>query len=196
MQNNSWSLRKFIQFLAFLLLFVAIPGGTWYYLKSGRDNQRAARAELKNYGKIPAFGFQSQDGQPVSEADLKHRLAVIQFLPSAELADVKIALMEQFEDRDDVIFLSVAPDSTAVLKKLFAEKFPRGRKNWHLASETTAEFRLFFEKAAHENGFQIPAENLIALADTSSTIRRFYNGGDRGEMVKLVHHLGLILPVK
>lgn len=196
MQNNSWSLRKFIQFLAFVGLFIGIPAGTWFYLKSGRDNQRAARAELQNHGKIPAFRFQNQDGKSVSEADLKSKLAIIQFLPSAELADVKTALMEQFEDRDDVIFLSVAPDSTAVLKKLFAEKFPRGRKNWLLANESTADFRLFFEKTAHEKGFQIPLENLIALADTASTIRRFYNGDDRGEMVKLVHHLGLILPVK
>lgn len=194
MENKKWTTQRILQFLAFTAMFIVMPALSWYYLRGGRDIRREAMAELKDFGKIPAFELADVDGQPFSEKDLMKKTVVFNFPKNID-APLKQELLDQFDNRNDIQFVSFYPDSLPLVKQLFYEKFPKGNPHW-IATAAPSPFdfsKKIVDLAAQSN---IPMENLYVLADTNSVIRRFYDGTNRSDMVRLVQQIALIMPPK
>ncbi len=102
--------KAYIQSAGLLFILLVLPLGSWYYLSSGLNYQRSARAELKDYGKVPVFNFADQNGNIITQDSLKDRLVLASFFRSNSTAnkarfDVLKALHEQFDDRQMVWFI-------------------------------------------------------------------------------------------
>ena len=194
MLNNKWTLQKLFQFLAFLAMFIVMPALSWYYLRGGRAMRREALAELKDFGKIPAFELTDINGQPFSEKLLAQKTVIFNFPKNAQ-APLKTELLAQFDNRDDIKFVSFYADSLSKVKQFFLSNFPKGNSHWTPIVEPADRFfaNKMAQTAAASN---IPMENLYALADTNSVIRRFYDGTNRSDMVRLVQQIALIMPPK
>ncbi len=194
MENNKWTARRIAQFLAFSAMFIVMPALSWYYLRGGRDMRREAMAELRDFGKIPAFEMVDINGKLVSEKSLAKKTVVLNFPKSAD-ATLKTDVFAQFDNRTDIQFVSFYADSTARVKLFFDKNFPKGNPQWTPIALPMDDIfsKKMAETAAASN---IPMENLFALADTNSVIRRFYDGTNRSDMVRLVQQIALIMPPK
>lgn len=194
MDNKKWTPQRILQFLAFTSMFIVMPALSWYYLRGGRNMRREAMAELRDFGKIPAFEVADIHGKPFSEKDLLKKTVVFNF-PKSTTAPLKTDVLEQFDNRDDIKFVSFYTDSLPLVKQLFYEKFPKGNPQWTPVGVPSGfDFaEKIAETAAKSN---IPMENLYVLADSNSVIRRFYDGTNRSDMVRLVQQVALIMPPK
>ncbi len=195
--NKKWTPQRFVQFFAFLLLIVVLPAGSWYYLRTGLDKRLEAKAELLDFGKIQPFSLESTPKSTFTQVNLAGKLALFAFpktTSTASVFDQKASIVGQFQNRSDVVLLSVVVDSMALAQKIAAVENPKSFKIWnHVADPAGLFSKAMFEKCA-ASGRQISDEKMIALVDTMGTIRRFYDASDRVEMVKLVNHVGLLLP--
>jgi hypothetical protein len=191
MENKKWDAPKILQFLAFTMMMIVMPALSWYYLRDGRNIRREAMAELKPLGPIPAFVAQNLNGESISEKNLAHRIVVINFPKNAK-SELKTSILEQFDNRNDIQFVSFYADSTFAVKQYFAQKFPRGNEHWWPLTNSTA-FSQKIEAIAPDS---ILTENLYMLADSNNVIRRFYDGTNRSDMVRLVQQIALIMPPK
>ena len=194
MENNKWTTRRVLQFLAFTAMFIVMPALSWYYLRGGRNIRREAMAELKDFGKIPPFELADIEGKPFSEKTLAKKTVIFNFPPKAD-SPLKNDLMAQFDNRQDIQFVSFYSDSLSLVKRFFYSNFPKGNTHWSpIVAPAENDFsKKIAETAAPAN---IPMENLFVLADTNSVIRRFYDGTNRSDMVRLVQQIALIMTPK
>ncbi len=194
MENSRWTVSKTAQFLAFVAMMVVMPALSWYYLRSGRDERRAAMAELKDFGKIPAFELVDVNEKPVSDRSLRGKLAILNF-PKSAASPPREDLLHQFDNRDDVRFLSFYTDSAALVRSFLQGKFPKG--NPRLSALALPVDHPFLKKMGEASAASnIPMERLFVLADTTCTLRRFYDMDNRSDMVRLVQQIALIMPAR
>jgi hypothetical protein len=191
MENKTWNSAKILQFVAFTAMMIVMPALSWYYLRGGRNIRREAMAELTPLGKIPAFSAQNLKGDTVSELSLNHRIVIFNFPKNAK-SELKTTVFEQFDNRNDIQFVSFYPDSLSEIQEMFRQRFPRGNEHWWPLTNS-ADFSKKIEAIAPD---AILTENLFVLADTNNLIRRFYDGTNRSDMVRLVQQIALIMPSK
>lgn len=186
---------KIIQGLGLLLFLVVLPGGSWYYLKSGLDYRRAVLKDLSDYGPVPGATFASQNSELV--AALPGKVLVSAFVPDANssAADQQGALLkklhDQFDEREEVLFLAHLADSTSG----FAQKY-------QLTDTAQCFFVLHSREdllAAAEKEYKLPTgadpASWIVLSDIQGNMRRQYDVSQPEEVKRLVEHIAMLMPV-
>lgn len=194
-------LRDKIQIGALTVLLVVFPGVSWYYLSMGLDYRKTAKAELKDLGQLPQFQWRNYNGKILNNADVKGKFVVagVYDLSKPELSErfghEFSRLHDQFDDRKDVLFLSLVGRDSALIPA-FIEKYA--------LSDTTQCY--FFAaskeemKSVAQSGFKMPVWDgngspYIAFADTSSVIRSHYDVRDDQQLKRMVQHISLLLPM-
>jgi len=190
-----------IQIVALTIILVVFPGVSWYWLSRGLDYRKTAKAELKELGPFPEFSWRNYTGRTLSKDDLKGSfvIAAVYDLEQPQLSDYfgreLSRLHDQFDDRKDVLFLSVIGRDTTLL--------PAFMKQYGL-SDTTQCFFFATETSVMNylvaDGFTMPeldgaTSPNIVLADTSSVIRSYYDVRDNEQLKRMVQHLSLLLPM-
>ncbi len=199
--------RKVFIFTVLFLLLVVLPAGSWFYLQGGLNWRKNAQAELQDYGKIRAATIIYADG--TKENMLKDKVCVLHLFganPDLTAANKKILdtgerLFKQFGYKpgameDHFRMVMIAEGGTAEFKT-HAQTLPSADYvNWvwtgGLGSWSTILVNAY-DLYCQKNGIT-PYEHYIALADTSGTIRRFYNAMDEKELGRMVEHIALLLP--
>jgi hypothetical protein len=202
--------RKIFVFAVLLLLFVVLPAGSYYYVKSGFEWRKEAQSELRDFGKIRGAYVVWQDGQ--KEDLLKGKVCVIHLFgqnpdltPANKLIlDTGEELVKQFgfkpgvEDDNFRLAMITEGGGTAEFKSHAQTRPTSELTNWvwtgGLGSWTTIlkngyEYYCQSERVA-------PYEKYYALTDTSGTIRRFYNAEDPKEVGRMVEQIALLMPVR
>lgn len=196
------------QTIGLLLLLVILPGGSWIYLRNGLDYRIAAMEELKDLGKVPMGRVLETQAstEPLTSEDLQGNVTVSGFLPEtaegqSRMIEVLQKLHEQFDERDDVLFLTYSKlDSTQELKARSRALGFLDDEQWRLVRLPEAVSAGAYFKA----NYAFPAEwadalsthPYLVLADTSQTIRRLYDAAENKDMGRLVEHIAMILPRK
>jgi|GEM_PF-730292 len=189
-------------FLLFLLL-VGLPAGSWFYLQTGLNYHKKALADLNDFGKLRPFQLYSQNGDTLRLQDIQGRVVVANFFSLDLSANRKTAtgiakLHSLFDERPDLFFFSLIPaDSTAQLRKLAVDLGMKDSKQWFLLTENPKEL----ENQKQEN-FRFPQKaeatedenNFLALVDTGSTIRNYYDVANNEDMGRLIEHIVILLP--
>ncbi len=218
---NKSSLKSKIQTFAILTILVGFPLLSWYYLNTGYNYQMGARAELKDYGKLPDFNFTSQNGGTYSSDSLENTMAIISFFGkdgkvNQEMFNVMRKLNTQFGDNRNLELLIVSIqselDSPGVLGGLFAvNQFDE--KQHHFLTTSTDEIQKWIgegikiptkwteqENAPADISLEINKSGTIenypffVLVDRKKTIRNFYHVDDEQEVKRMVEHIALLLP--
>lgn len=198
--------------LALFLFIVVLPLGSWYYLDSGLNYYKKLIGELDDHGKLPAFSLVDQNGAVFTNEDLKGKTVIADFfftrcptICPKMTAQMK-RLYEQFDDRNDIIFLShtVDPkrDSLPVLRDYMKAYGIPLDDQWHfLTGEQDSIFalgrkgyKLPTDEGAAGDGEDFLHSPYFALIDTSMTVRNYYDGTDSLQINRLVEHIALIMP--
>ncbi len=187
--------------VALTAILVVFPAVSWYWLSRGLDYRKTAKAELKDLGPLPDVTWHNYTGKTLSKADLKGSFVIagVYDLTQPELSGQFgrefARLHDQFDDRKDVLFLSVVGSDSTLLSSFV--------KEYGLADTTQC---FFFPTAADamknlaQTGFRMPeldgaTSSYIAFADTSSVIRNYYDVRDNAQLKRMVQHISLLLPM-
>jgi cytochrome oxidase Cu insertion factor (SCO1/SenC/PrrC family) len=205
--------------LAILVIFVIfMPLGSWYYLQSGHNYHKNLMSELKDYGKIPEFELPAYQSGTLSISDLAGKITVTNFfnsgVDSANPA-FKYAgeILGQFKGRDDLNFLFFSLDtgiqSDSSLQAFVAKANVKDTRAHFLYGDherisdlLKTSFRLPSLEERNEDGYIRLSEPdrftkeypYFVLADTSLTIRNYYDATDKSSVTRLIEHLAIILP--
>lgn len=194
-----------LQLAGLFLLLVVFPLGSWYYLRTGLDYRLQAMQELKDYGRMPDFTLVNINDSLVSSRRFAGGLAVGHFFSGnyEDLYAEKLAkLHEQFNERDDIFFLSFSADTSASARQRLLQ-FAAGNKLmdeeqcFYLAmppgqAKAFADAcRLPFE----EKGMSLANNSLLFFAD-SLMVRGFYDMREEESLKRLVKHITLNIPPK
>lgn len=188
--------------LFILLLFVVLPAGSWYYLRGGLNWRKTAVAELKTFGKIREAWVINPDGTRMDL--LKNKVCVVHYFgddPDLTEANKKILetgqeLIKQFGQnnyfRNVVVWQGGTPEFKEYWKNVPENNGPiwvydGALGSWKTIMVNQYEYFTLQEKAK-------PAQEYFALADTTGTIRRFYNALDPQEVNRMVEHIAILLP--
>lgn len=194
--------RKVYIAAALFLILVGLPAVSWLYLRGGFNWRKEAVAELANYGKIRGAYIIWPDG--TRDDMLKSKVVVLHiFGENPDLTDANREILDTCE-------------------KLFNQFGKNSTFRMALISEGgTAEFRSYHQKMSSSdhvawtwtgglgswrtvilNGYESfclaegidPDREYYALADTSGTIRRFYDALDKKQVDRMVQHIAILLP--
>lgn len=194
--------RKIYIAAALFLILIALPAISWIYLRDGLNWRKEAVAELANYGKISKAPIIWPDG--TWEDQLKSKVVVVHVFgenpdltnANKQILDTAEKLHDQFGQNHEFRLAMIASGGTAEFRSYF-QKMPSadnatwawagGLGSWRTAMLNGYESFCLAEKAK-------PATHYYALADTSGTIRRFYDALDQKQVDRMVQHIAILLP--
>lgn len=212
-------MKNKIQVFAVLTILLVFPLLSWYYLKTGYDYQMDSRAELKDYGKLPAFNLVNINGGPYSNDSIGTALSVISFLGKDEKVNQKVITMlgklnTQFGDNKNLKLL-IAPlqyDSNSPNELLELYKKNNFDEVQHkLLIGDNSLVQKWVGKEIKVPKEWIPKENdapdirleamsdiedypFYVFVDRKQVIRNFYHVGKIKEAERMVEHIALLLP--
>lgn len=194
--------KKIVQFVGLLLLLVLLPLGSWFYLKTGLDYRAQAFKELKDIAPLPAFELQNYNDSTARAAQFEDQLVVGHFFnePHKELYAQQLSkLYEQFDDRQDIYFLSFQPGAS-VAQQAEAAQFLLNHKledeeqvfflggSERRIKQLSQDIKLPLE----EQSMELSDNSLLFFAD-SAMVRGFYDMREEAAMKRLIKHLTLNL---
>jgi cytochrome oxidase Cu insertion factor (SCO1/SenC/PrrC family) len=200
--------KNIFNFLSLFFLLIVLPVGALYFLERGIDYRKELLAELDDYGKMPGFSLTNLDGSLVDNNRLKKRVVVVNFFDvlekdgNVEKGKVLTKLVQQFEKREDILFLNfVSNEGGDSLRSKalqdYINTFKLDNKQSLFVKEDPATMRRMAKESMNfpfESSQDIRENNLVALADTSNTIRRHYDLLNVEESKLLVKHIIMLLP--
>ena len=196
--------RKIYIAAALFLILVALPAGSWLYLRGGLNWRKQAVSELASYGKIRGAYIIWQDR--TKEDLLDGKVVVVHLFGedpqiSAEnrkILDTGERLFKQFGQNEHFRLAMISKGGSAEFRS-YAQTLPSadyatwvwtgGLGSWQTILQNSYESYCLAEKVS-------PDPQYYALADTSGTIRRFYNALDEKQLDRMVQHIALLLPTK
>lgn len=203
------SARTVFQLGALVMLLIVFPAASWYYLNSGLQYRRTTMAELKDYGTFPCNNWQLVKGRPLSESFLKKKMLLTHILPDGSNPELMNRygatlrrLHDQFEERDELIFLTLVPGDSATAiagTEGFAEKYELNEQKQQFFVGLEGKRYSELQKTALDPKTETPVTEPTAfflLTDTTATIRRYYDVREESDIKRLVEHIALLLPLK
>lgn len=194
--------EKNLAIFRLVLLLVVLPGGAWYYLQQGLNWRKAVQSELRQYGKIRgAYLVESNNKIDL----LKGKVCVLHLFPENDAAlddgnqkvlDTGTRLLKQFRQNDAFRMVMISDYASTELKSYY-QKLPDsdtgawvwtgGTGSWRTILQNAYESYCIAEKTT-------PARTYVALADTTGSIRSFYNVANEAEVERMAIHISLLLP--
>ena len=189
--------RKTLIYIGF---FVVLFGGFYAFLYATIDSKKSRLPVLND---VRRFSFQRQDGQQVTEKDIKGKVYIAEFFFTTcpgicpRMNTNMRTVYEKFKDKNNFLILShtVDPENDTVARlKIYADSLGADVKNWWFL--TGSKENLY--KAAREsyilddpqnNAIDIKEQFLhtqfFALVDKNGRVRGIYDGLKKSELAKL-----------
>ncbi len=201
--ENTNSAPGWVIGLILFLMFVVLPGGSWYYLQAGTKFRKELLDKLEHKGAMPLVKGTNFDGTPINSLTEQKGLFIVTFsdFRDAPLSQSKIALLQklhqQFDVRKDVFFLNLVPDSSffdpAKLNKFVSKNNLSDAAQFLFlqadAPLTKDDFHFSYKKGETEAN-----NSYFALVDFDREIRSFYDVTQQADQELLVKHLAILLP--
>jgi hypothetical protein len=194
--------RKVYIAAALFFILVALPAVSWFYLRGGINWRKEAVAELANYGKIRSATIIWPDG--TTEDQLQGKVVVVHIFgedpdlteANRQILDTAEKLFNQFGQNYNFRMALVTSGGTAEFRSHFQTMPSADHAVWvwtgGLGSWRTIILN-GYESFCLAEGIS-PDQEYYALADTSGTIRRFYDALDKKQVDRMVQHIALLLP--
>lgn len=197
-------MNRIFQILAISLFIIGFPLGSWYYLNKGYNYRIAIIKELdQQLGTIPNFELVNQQGEKVDQEHLQRKVVVTNFIDLAAIEQSKpymetlYKIQDQFDKKDDILFHTyVKADEPEAVKTYSKSLEIKEEKQWYfLTGEDGKMEQLIQTYPLPENAQRFFAGNpFVTIADTSSTIRYFYDMRQAKSASKLIEHIANLMP--
>ncbi|MCS6927944.1 MAG: hypothetical protein NZM43_00455 [Saprospiraceae bacterium] len=209
-EKTSNTKYKIWVWIVLVFLLVALPATSWLYLHKGLKWRRDAQEELKGeYGKILPVTVIYSDGS--KENLLAQKVCVIHYFGANPdltrenkfILDTGEKLFRQFgyksASHPDYFRMVMISQGGSAEFRTYARNLPSANySNWVWTgglNSWRATLVNAYTAYCQQNDVK-PVRYYYALADTSGTIRRFYNALDEKEVGRMVEHIALLLPRK
>ncbi len=191
-------MRKLFSFVVLLLLLVGFPAASYYYMKDGFDYRRRAIEAQGDYGKMPALASlhrlrgtlppSTQGAMLVAGwLDLSQQEAAYTY---GHMLD---SLFQQFKDSPNLYFTTFSSADSLALANWCQQHHLPDHPMLSILATDSSQF------VATARDFKLPAQPgqtpLVALVDSSLTIRSFYQLDQRAQTIGLVQLISLIIPL-
>jgi len=199
-RKQNKTIRLIIATLILLLVLVVLPLGSWYYLNNGLNYRLTTMGELKEFGKLSGLTYPTFAGKNVQDADLQGKVTVANVINlqdeqlSNTFGNVLEKLHDQFDERQDVLFLIHVTDTSKINMEVFATRYKL---------DDYAQCQFIPTDAAMlqhlQPNYYISADSLqthFTLVDTKSMVRKHYDVRDEAQVKRLVEHIALLLPLR
>ena len=196
--------RRILQALALLLFLVVLPLGSWFYLRNGLDYRKKALEELGEHGTIPPFELPTYKRDTLSREQLEGKLVVASFIDFSDEEQTRRTgaylnkLHEQFDERPDLLFLQHVlnvPGTDRIHSFELQHRLNDQDQCLFLISEGgDMEKRVRRLYSMPVTDAAAPLNTQLVLADTTLTIRRYYDLREEQQIKRMVEHIAIILP--
>ena len=200
-KGKKWTTRRIIQAVFLYLLLFGFPIASWYYLDSGLNYRKDAMAELNDLGPIPGFEITTQSGDQLTSEVLKKKIVIAGIVPmdnsstQQAFGDFFKKLHAQFNERDDVAFVGHMLTENNADREQFINQYElNDPEQCHFLLTNTTVGKKLYSQYHFPEGMDAKQSSFVALVDTSSTIRKYYNVLEMKERKRLVEHIAFILP--
>lgn len=202
-EQKASGIRKVLQALALLLFLVVLPLGSWFYLRNGLDYRLQALEELGDHGVIAPFELSTYKRDTLDRKDLEGKLVVASFLDFSDEAMTRRTgeylnkLHEQFDERPDVLLLQhvLNPADAGSIQAFELEyRLDDPDQCFFLVGEEDDRAAPVRDMYGLEAAASVPLNAQLVLADTTLTIRRYYDLRNEQEVRRMVEHIAIILP--
>ena len=189
--------RRFgVQLILLAIILVGFPAGSWYYLQKGLDYQRGIQADLTELGTLTPFELQILQGKDIDFEYLENKVLIAAYLDAnqsksdGQIGEILFQLHDQFDDRDDVLFLIHSNKTSGTIDTyLDKHQFSDPDQCFFLSVEGEQEFQ---QKYFLPN--ELSASETIAVTDIKKMVRRHYNINQPKDLKLLVEHITLLFP--
>ncbi len=202
-----------IQGILLMLLLVALPLGSWLYLKKGFNYQKEAIGELKQYGNMPKFVTKDLFGRTFSSDDIRGKLVLLNYFSQTKESQDRMKtvtdLHEQFDDALGVVFLNIGINSDA--HKSIPNELVALDSNQVYFIPTNGEQPLFLGKEIQYPLFEnyTPGDSLsfnpitpedlpdfpfFVIIDKSGMVKNYYPYDNPERIKRIVEHIALTMP--
>jgi uncharacterized pyridoxamine 5'-phosphate oxidase family protein len=186
-------IKKIIQFTALGLMLVVLPLGSLIYLRKGYFERYDALQMLKDYGKVPVFTLQQQNGSAFTNDDLKGRYAVIGKIEAFDEANPVIEqskkLFKQFGDSKEIALCTYVANFDSMKINAFMEKIT--------LQDTVSRWYFLYGDDAITTILANQPNEMLALVDTASVVRNFYKVADNQSIGEMAKHIAMfVAPLK
>lgn len=188
-----------LQLAALFLLLVALPAGSWFYLKGGETFYLETVNSLQELGPANPQWVGAVETAGQESLGWNKRISIVGVLPTVaeeqqRFLEVVGKLYEQFSKRPDIHMVTFVPvdsiagfSTTAIqseLENLVSEQ-------WHFYPIVTGNNR-------YQEAFQLQNEQnftkFLALVDTSLQVRNHYDYKDEESVRQLIRHIAYVMP--
>ena len=193
---------RYLKVAVVLILLLALPIISWYYLKSGFEYQKRNVESLHNFGKTGDFVLRVENGDILESADLEGMTWVAAFTRPAT-TPVSIALerlIRQYDESEKfaVLVFMVTPikEEIYLLDSLRLETVPADLQHspaYHTALIAEEEVNKYAREVFHCPDSLSPRSTLI-LIDGDGQVRNFYDATDPAGRRHLAENIVLLLP--
>lgn len=191
------AMKNKLNFIAILVLLVGFPAASYYYMKNGWDYRVKAIETQGDFGKMPNLNHLVElKGELPNQ--LRGSMAVVGWLDENQPAVAEKygrtldTLFQQFKDSPNLYFTTITNADVSYIE------------DWMERYNLPDDQMLSFLESEGPLGntataFQLPAEAgtepIVAMVDSSLTIRKFYDLEQREEAIGLVQLISLIIPL-
>lgn len=186
------------------VFIIGFPAVSWYYLNQGYNYRMSVIAELdQQLGKAPDFSMVNQQGKRIDNAMMKKKVIITNFMDAKEAEQSKeymqklYTIQDQFDKKDDILFYTyVKADALADVKQYVNSMNIKQEQQWHFLTGTNPQMEQFIQAfPLPEHSPKTYAGNpTVAISDTSSVIRYFYDMGNKAQVSQLIVHIANLMP--
>lgn len=195
---------RIFRVIAITIFLVGFPAVSWYYLNEGYKYRIAIIKELdQNLGTPPPFRLVNQAGKFIDNGFMKEKVIVTNFmaLDAVEASKANMQklynIQDQFDKKDDILFYTyIKADSLKAVQNYVNSLGIKEEKQWNFLTGPNGRMKHFIQAFPFpENTSKAYAGNsTVAIVDTSSTIRFFYDINNNKEVSKLIEHIANLMP--
>lgn len=195
---------RFFRIIAISIFLVGFPLVSWYYLNEGYKYRISIIKELdQNLGTPPPFKLVNQAGQSIDNRFMEEKVVITNFMALDAVETSKENMLklyniqDQFDKKDDILFYTyIKADSLKAVQNYVSSLGIKEEKQWNFLTGTDAEMEQFiqafpFPEASSKT---FVGSSTVAIVDTSSTIRFFYDINNNKEVSKLIEHIANLMP--
>ncbi len=197
-------MSRIFRIIAISVFLVGFPMVSWYYLNEGYKYRISVLKELdQNLGTVPAFQLVNQNGVIVNQEALPNNAVITNFVDLATVEksktymDILYKIQDQFDKKDDILFYTfIKGASLADVQNYTKSLNIKEEKQWNFLTGDAEQMEQFINTFPFPAGVQksYAGNSTVAIADTSSVIRYFYDMNDMKNAGKLIEHIANLMP--
>ncbi len=198
-------MKKFRVFIV-LALLVVFPIVSWLYLQRGMDYRKEILNDLADLGTIVEFEIDYGTAEPFHSSVYPEKLVIATFFDPTNNSDKALMgpllqkLHEQFDERDDLLFISNLKSGNELFLNRFAEEYAitdREQMLFNLIPPSRWDgYTKAYYQISEESYSAYGQKPFLLLIDQGGRVKRIYDAANKEDIKKLIAQTAMILPVK